>query len=266
MGSSAACYGVRIGLRATSGEGLAALGAWLPRASRSCRSPVADALYSLILGGPGPRSGVRRFHVLYRDAKQLARSLNFEEVRRAFNRDLSMTIGETASRRVFVHAGVVGMRGRAILIPGSSFSGKTTLTRALVAQGGVYYSDEYAVLDSRGRVSPWAEPLSIRRHGPMAPGEPHSPESLGIVSGKGTLPVRLIVLTSFEGNRRFRPRPVTPSAGALGMLEHTLPARRRPRASLRALAAAVSGARVIRGPRGDADDAARIILRLLDVL
>ena len=113
------------------------------------------------LGGPG-RAGTKRFHVLYRDSKRLARSLDLEEIRRAFDRDLSMAVGAGARRRIFVHAGVVSFEDGAILIPGKSFSGKTTLVRALVSQGGAYYSDEFAVLDSRGRVFPWAEALSIR--------------------------------------------------------------------------------------------------------
>ncbi len=263
MGSSAVCYGVRIGLRASDTGGLAALKTWLPRATKPSRAVVVQGLYSLILGGAGPRSGVKRFHVLYRDARQLARSLDLDEIRRAFDRDLSLLIGESATRRVFVHAGVVGFGGGAVVVPGKSFSGKTTLIQALVAAGGVYYSDEYAVLDSRGRVSPWAEPLSIRKDGARKRAESHSPESLGIVAGKSALPVRLVVLTSFEKGRRFRPKKVTPAAGTLGLLEHTLPARKRPRPALRALTSAVSDAHVIRGVRGEAGQAAQAIVRYL---
>ncbi len=264
MGSSFVCYGVRIGLRASGKEGLEALKSWLPDAVRPGRAVVVQGLYSLILGGAGPRSAVKRFNVLYRDATRLARSIDLDEVRRAFDRDVSMLIGEAASRRVFVHAGVVGFKGGAVVVPGKSFSGKTTLVRALVALGGVYYSDEYAVLDSRGRVFPWAEPLSIRPDGARRRAELHSPESMGIVVGRIALPVRLVVLTSFEKGRRFRPRKVTPAGGTLGLLEHTLPARKRPRAALRALTSAVSGAQVIRGPRGEASDAARAIVRILN--
>ncbi len=264
VGFSGACYGVRVGLRANDSEGMAVLKSWLPRAVNPGNAEVVHSLYSFVLGGLGPRSGTKRFHLLYRDASQLARSLELDEIRRAFDRDLSMKIGETAQRRVFVHAGVVSFSGGAILIPGKSFSGKTTLVQALVSQGGVYYSDEYAVLDSRGRVSPWAEPLSIRRHGPMKRGEAHSADSLGFAVGRRSLPVRLVVLTSFEKGRRFNPRRVSPAAGTLGLLEHTLPARKRPRAALRALASAVSEALVIRGARGEARDAARAIVRVLD--
>lgn len=263
MGSSFVCYGVRIGLRASSADGLEALKGWLPRAGKPSRAAVVQGLYSLILGGAGPRSRVKRFHVLYRDAQRLARSLDLDEIRRAFDRDTSMLIGEVASRRVFVHAGVVGFKGGAVVVPGRSFSGKTTLIQALVALGGVYYSDEYAVLDARGRVFPWAEPLSIRPDGSRKPAESHSPDSLGIVAGRSSLPVRLVVLTSFVKGRRFRPRRVTPGGGTLGLLEHTLPARKRPRAALLALTSAVSRAQVIRGVRGEASDAARAIVRIL---
>ena len=264
VGFSGTCYGMRVGLRANEQEGLTVFKSWLPRAVRPGRGGVVHTLYSLVLGGPGHRSGTKRFHLLYRDASQISRSLDLEEVRRAFDRDLSMKIGETAPRRVFVHAGVVSFGGGAVLIPGKSFSGKTTLVQALVSQGGVYYSDEYAVLDSRGRVSPWAEPLSIRMDGPMKRGESRSPDSLGLAVGKRSLPVRLVVLTSFEKGRRFKPTRVSSAAGTLGLLEHTLPARKRPRAALRALASAVSAAQVIRGPRGEAGDAARAIVRVLD--
>ena len=226
MGSSFVCYGVRIGLRASDADGLVALEGWLPRAVKPSRGRVVQGLYSLVLGGAGPRSGVKRFHVLYRNAQRLARSLDLDDIRRAFDRDISMLIGESASRRVFVHAGVVGFKGGAVVVPGRSFSGKTTLIQALVARGGVYYSDEFAVLDSRGRVLPWAESLSIRPDGSRKRAESHSPDSLGIMVGRISLPVRLVVLTAFEKGRRFRPKRLTPAGGALGLLEHTLPARR----------------------------------------
>ena len=51
---------------------------------------------------------------------------------------------------------------RALLIPGATFTGKTTLVQALVQAGATYYSDEYAVLDDAGLVHPYPRPLSIR--------------------------------------------------------------------------------------------------------
>lgn len=264
MGSSVSCFGVRIGLRASAASGLTTLTSWLPRAVKPGRGTEVEALYSYVVGGPGARAGTKRFHVLYRDATRLARSLDLEEVRRAFERDLSMAVGAGARRRIFVHAGVVSFDNGAVLIPGKSFSGKTTLVRALVDQGGAYYSDEFAVLDSRGRVFPWAEALSIRKNGAMQAAQAHSPETLGLTIGRKPVPVRMVVLTSFEEGRRFRPRRMSPAAGALGLLEHTLPAQARPRATLRAIASAVSSAKVLRGLRGDAREAAQAIVKALE--
>ena len=53
------------------------------------------------------------------------------------------------------HAGVVGWRGRAIVIPGRSHAGKSTLVAELVRRGAVYYCDEFAVLHETGRVHPY---------------------------------------------------------------------------------------------------------------
>jgi hypothetical protein len=65
-------------------------------------------------------------------------------------------VAEHAPDHLFVHAGVVGWEGRAIVMPGTSFAGKTTLVRAWLEAGATYYSDEFAVLDRAGRVHPFA--------------------------------------------------------------------------------------------------------------
>jgi hypothetical protein len=256
---------VRVLLRASEAAGLALLQAALPRATRPARGRGArvDASYSLVLAEPSLSGQPPRSHQLYRDETRIARSRNLDGIRRAFGRDLSILIGDHARRRVFVHAGVVGFGNGAVMVPGQSLSGKTTLIRALVEAGGTYYSDEFAVLDPRGRVYPWAEPLSIRSAGVRESGEPHTAESLGFTPGRRSLPVRVVVLTWYEAGGRFRPATLAPGSATLGVLEHTLSARRRPRASLQALSAALAGARVLKGPRGEARETAKLIVKLL---
>ena len=83
----------------------------------------------------------------------------------AFESHVQLTVAEYAPRRIFVHAGVVGWKDRAILIPGLSHSGKTTLVDQLIRAGATYYSDEYAVLDARGRVHPYPRALGMRLPG-----------------------------------------------------------------------------------------------------
>jgi hypothetical protein len=67
---------------------------------------------------------------------------------------LRARIAYAAPDRIFVHAGVVAVGDRAILLPGMSFAGKSTLVAALVSTGATYLSDEFAVLDAAGLVHP----------------------------------------------------------------------------------------------------------------
>jgi hypothetical protein len=107
----------------------------LPPGWKPARSPIVSRLYSLIVGGDGPRPGIRRLSLLYGDAVRLARSREAGEVLEAFETSLQHYVAEMAPRRLFVHAGVVGWREQAVLIPGRSFTGKTTLVAALVKAG-----------------------------------------------------------------------------------------------------------------------------------
>jgi len=78
-----------------------------------------------------------------------------------------LTVATLAKGLIFVHAGVVGWQNRAIVIPGRSLSGKTTLVLALVEAGTDYYSDEYALFDSEGRVHAyWRLPKPKTAPGP----------------------------------------------------------------------------------------------------
>src|SRR5437867_5211182 len=134
----------------------------LPPGYRPSEATRVDRLYSLVVGRPASGLGLRRFTLLYADAMRLARSLEVPEVLRALESDIQLYVAAGARRRLFVHAGVIGWRGRAIVIPGRSGSGKTSLVAALVRAGATYYSDEFAVFDEQGRVYPYARPLSIR--------------------------------------------------------------------------------------------------------
>jgi len=80
----------------------------------------------------------------------------------AFESDVNNYIAQAARTYFFVHAGVVGWKGRGIVIPGLSYSGKTMLVKEFLEHGAAYYSDEFAAFDGRGRVWPFARPLGIR--------------------------------------------------------------------------------------------------------
>jgi hypothetical protein len=244
-------YGVRIGIRVNSSGAMDSLHDLLPPHRRRARSPQVERLYSLVIGGEGRHSNVRRFHVLYANTARIARTMDLDEVLKALESDLQLHVAEHARRGLFVHAGVVGWRGSAILIPGKSFTGKSTLVAALVRAGATYYSDEYAILDSRGLVHPYPKRLLIRAGGPVAPGR-FWPEALGGSSGIEPLPVGSVVVTRYRPGARWRPRALSPGRGVIALLAHTVSARRQPELTLTTLSRALSQAAVQKGVRGEA--------------
>jgi energy-coupling factor transporter ATP-binding protein EcfA2 len=167
-------------------------------------------------------------------------------------------LAQHAPDRIFVHAGVVAYEGRAIVLPGRSMSGKTTLVAALVGAGALYYSEEYAVLDRHGMVHPYPKPLSIRANGGDLP-----VERLGGVAGTEPVPAGLVALTSYAPGTEWRPARLSRAQGVLELLAHTLVARERPEESLVAATRLASGAVVLKGDRGEAADAASALLAAL---
>ena len=126
---------------------------------------------------------------------------------------------------IFIESGVVADNGRAILLPGPALSGKTTLVAALVNAGCAYYSDQYAVLDARGRVHPYARPVafSSQNHGHAAT----------------PLPVGAVVATSYRPGAEWRPKRLSPGAGVLTLLANAVPAQHRTEEAMQAIRQAV---------------------------
>lgn len=236
--------------------------ALLPPGWRHSPRVEVDVLYSLHTGGAGNGRGTRHFNLLYRNSALLARSLRPEDVYDFLESDLRLYVAERATSRVFVHAGVVGWKGRAILIPGRSFTGKTTLVAELVRASAEYYSDEYAVLDERGLVHPYARPLAVREGD--GPRQTHrTVEEFGGRAGKEPLPVGLVVVTRYERDCDWRPRRLTPGEGVLEMLSNTVSARRNPERALNVLSKVADRAVMLNGTRGEATRAAASILKTL---
>lgn len=263
-GVSFVSHGVRVGVRVNRPEALALVADYFPPGWKPSATAVVERLYSLILGeGDKAERGARRFSLFYRDLVRLARTKNLEEALALFESDLHLHVATEARRRVFVHAGVVGWKGRALLIPGRSRSGKTTLVAELVRAGAVYYSDEYAVLDERGRVHPYPRPLQIRA---AETGEQHRHhvESLGGRAGARPLPVGLVIASQYRPKARWRPRQLSAGQGVLEMLAQTVSARNQPEKAFAALEQVATRALILKGARGEASEMVGPLLRHLD--
>jgi hypothetical protein len=175
---------------------------------------------------------------------------------------LTLHIAEYSPDYVFVHAGVVAWHGRALILPGVSFAGKSTLVAELVRRGASYYSDEFAVIDRDGRVHPFPRDLRFRR-----PGETQQKQipldQLGR-AGTESVPVALVVFTEFKPDAHWDPQPLSPGRAALEMMLHTFPVQRTPARVLETFAAAFSHAQAWRTVRGDASEAATALLSALE--
>jgi len=186
--------------------------------------------------------------------------MDIDKVLDAFESAVEVDLAERAQRHVFVHAGVVGWHGRAIVIPGRTGSGKTSLVESLVRAGATYYSDEFAVLDARGRVHPFARPLRMRRDGGRLERLP--PDRIGGRTGRTPLPVGLIVSTRYKAGARWRPRRLTYGEAMMELVANTVPARLRPRQALTVIAHAARSADAFKGVRGEGATLASRLLRL----
>jgi hypothetical protein len=262
-GFSFVAYGVRVGVRANDAAVLAQVPEYLAGAWKLSELPVVQRLYSVIAGGADPRPGVRRLNLLYADHGRLARSRDLAEVFPALARDIEYYLAETARQHVFVHAGVVGWNARAIVIPGRTSTGKTTLVAALVRAGATYYSDEYAVFDGRGRVHPFARPLSIRESDGSTRRIPV--EELGGKAGSAPLPLGAVVVTQHREGTHWRPRRLSPGQSVLELMANTVAIRRQPQRTLLALQRGVAGASLLlKGSRDGTEDVIQRIQRELD--
>src|SRR3954468_7334834 len=141
-GVSVRAYGVQLGLRASEPGVLEPLLDRLPPEWKPASSPLVDRMDSYVAGGQAPGSRMRRFHLLYIDHARVARDHSIEPCLEALERDARHTVAAMSKQRVFIHAGVVGWGGGSSVLPGASFSGKTTLVAELVRPGAASYSDE----------------------------------------------------------------------------------------------------------------------------
>lgn len=265
-------YGVSLGIRVNDADIIPLLKERLPYSSRIVTLRYVEQLYSVILarkprpaiaryGGAG-RPGVRRGHSIYGQAVEVARTEKLSDLLDAFQSDIRLLVAENARDRVFVHAGVVGWRGRAIVIPGLSFSGKTTLVAEFLRAGATYYSDEFAVVDARGRVYPYVKPLSIRRPGETLQTD-IPPDSFGARVSTRPVPISAVIVTEFKDSASWRPRVLSPGERVLALLSHSVAARRFPERALAYLATATSAAIGLKSRRGDAARTAALILESL---
>jgi hypothetical protein len=249
-------------VRTTRPEVLPRLQSRLPPGCVPLDPPVVDLMYSLVAAGEPTRPGVRYFHVLYGPLGRIIRTTNLEDALVLFEQDLMTLVGAYSNKRLIMHAGAVGISGRAIVFPGASSSGKSHLVAALLRAGATLFSDEYTLIDAAGRVHPFKRPVQFKDTAAQKALSGATDELSTTWSSK-PLPVQLIVMTHYKPGVQFRPRAVSPGNAVLEVLPHTLRAIHRPREAVERLLQLVSAIKVVKSARPDADEVASKIIRLL---
>lgn len=259
-GFSGYAYGLCVGVRVNRADVLDRVKECLPVGWEPCNEPHVDYLVSFQVGGPSANPKVRKYHLVYGGLERLARTLDMDEALDELERGLHLHLADHARNRVFVHAGVVGWRGRAILIVGQSMSGKSTLVRELLQAGASYYSDEFAVLDLEGRVHPFPRRLSLRREEGL-PALRCNAETFGSRNGEEPLPVGTVIFAKYRKGVTWQPKPMSPGHAVLELMKSTFCAVHTPEKALNALEQVVPQARALKGFRGEAAQVALAILK-----
>lgn len=235
----------------------------LPPGTRPAPAGSSRAIHAapvFALRPPGPHYP---FHVITADGRESARIADADLALDAFEGEVRFHVCVHSPVMVFVHAGVVAWRGLGVVIPGFSGSGKSTLVAALVRAGATYYSDEYAVIAPDGGVHPFAKPIALATNGSRVKAR-LDVRSIGGTSGQSPVGLDVVVRAPFEAGAGFDVSPLSEGACVLALLGQTVVARTEPDRALRVLGRAAGNATGWKGVRGEATDAARRLLDLID--
>jgi len=216
---------------------------------------------------PGYRFGViykGEKYLLFQNGVQTNDSSSKASLFKYFRSMLRITVAEHAVDRVFVHAGVVGWKGHAVLFPGRSFRGKTTLVAELIKHGAEYFSDEYGIIDREGSVHPFPRDLSLRSVVNEHDEVDVPALDLGALIRSKPARVGSVILTEFKEDGEWSPELLTTGQGILETIPHTIPIRAATEMSLKILNMAFADAIIAKSIRGDVKRDAIAILTFLD--
>jgi hypothetical protein len=160
-----------------------------------------------------------------------------------------------------VHAGAVVLDGRALMIPGSSHAGKSSLVAELLQCGAAHLSDEYALVDGDGRIHAYPRPLLLRDGGPMQ--KMVLPEEMNASFAMEPAAVGWILAVDYGPEANWDIHPISQGEAVMLLLRNTPHEMGQSPELIDLFTRCAAGAKCFAGSRGDVVDAAQRVLELV---
>lgn len=174
---------------------------------------------------------------------------------------LDAEIVQRLKRYRAVHAGAVLLDQRALLIPGSTHAGKSSLVAELLRRGASCLSDEYALIGDDGRVHAYPRPLLLRN------GRPEQslflPDELGSSFAACPAEVGWIVAVDYAPAGEWALQPQQQSEAVMLLLRNTPHEMAESPDLVNFFLPVAAKAKCYRGTRGEAHRAVEHILDLV---
>lgn len=206
------CYGVRIGIRSDT-SCFSILKEMLPTTGRITDFEGSKEIVSVVADEDKTINGLYYNNEL---------AYKFEENQKFLAeilRDKFLIILSLASlpKRFYLHAGAFVWNNRGIIVPGESFSGKTTLVKEFVKAGAVYITDDLTILAETGEILPFPRTLEVRTETGR---ELQTAESLGGRTLTEKVKLEIILFTEFEEKAEWKPQILPPGQAVLKLMDN----------------------------------------------
>ena len=160
-----------------------------------------------------------------------------------------------------VHAGAVLIEGRALIIPGSTHAGKSSLVAELLRRGASHFSDEYALIDSEGRTHSYPRPLLLRNGRPLQ--SLVLPEELNSCFASDPAPVGWILAVDYVAGAEWNVQEISQSDAVMILLRNTPHEMTQSPEMIDFFVRVAANAVCFQGKRGDAVEAASRVFDLV---
>lgn len=245
-------YGTRVGFKMDDGQLINKIRQIFPNKSIEIPFDQTVGYFALITKQSSELNG---FYWVENEVPELA--LGFEQFEELCLAGIELKILFALAmisppKMFYFHAGAISINGKGIIIPGGTYSGKTTLTEQFIRNGAVYYSDDCSLIDSEGFLYPYPIKLGVRQAGNR---EYFKAADLGALEGVEPVKIEYILLTKFEKDGVWKPQFHNLERMAFKLIEHLfypLSINRKPSETIKFVAGLVRDVQVIESSRGEA--------------